>query len=213
MNILFDLDGTLTDPYEGITKCIEYALVTLGRPSPARSNLKWCIGPPLRNSFATLLDTDDERLKDRAVAIYRERFNESGFFENEVYQGIPEALESLQHYGHTLYVATSKPHVFAKRILAHFGLQRHFKGVYGSELDGTRSDKTSLLSYLLEKEAIDSSQTSMVGDREHDMVGANANGVNCYGVLWGFGIRSELETSGAFASVKKPGELIPLFNK
>jgi len=117
MNILFNLDGTLTDPYQGITRCISHALVTLGRPSPPRMSLRWCIGPPLKNSFATLLATDDDNFVKEALTIYRERFGSVGLFENEVYEGIPETLEALQKMGHMLYIATSKPSVYAERII------------------------------------------------------------------------------------------------
>ena len=153
MNLLFDLDGTLTDPFTGITKCISYALDMLGRKLPPRESLRWCIGPPLKDSFAKLLASDDDVLTEKAVAFYRERFGTVGLFENEVYDGIPEVLEALQKNGHTLYVATSKPVVYAERIIDHFGLHRHFKWTFGSELDGTRSDKTSLISHILQTPA------------------------------------------------------------
>ena len=151
MNLLFDLDGTLTNPFAGITKCIGYALDMLGKQSPPRESLRWCIGPPLKESFAKLLASDDGAIIAKAVAFYRERFSTVGLFENEVYDGIPEALEALQKNGHTLYVATSKPAVYAERIMAHFDLQRYFRSVFGSELDGSRSDKTSLISHILKR--------------------------------------------------------------
>ena len=117
MNLLFDLDGTLTDPYQGITGCISHALASLGRPPPPQAKLRWCIGPPLKNSFAKLLASDDDKLAEKALAIYRERFGSVGLFENEVYEDIPEALAALQETGHMLYVATSKPKVYAKQII------------------------------------------------------------------------------------------------
>lgn len=212
MNLLFDLDGTLTNPFTGITKCIGYALNMLGRESPPRESLHWCIGPPLKDSFAKLLTSDDDAITEKAVAFYRERFSTVGLFENEVYGGIPEALESLQTKGHTLYVATSKPAVYAERIIAHFDLQRYFKCVYGSELDGTRSDKTGLISHILKRELIAPSETSMIGDRVHDIVGAIENGIYGFGVLWGYGTKDELENSGARAFFKTPQELVTAFN-
>ena len=212
MNLLFDLDGTLTNPFSGITKCIGYALDMLGKQSPPRESLHWCIGPPLKESFAKLLASDDDAITAKAVAFYRERFSTVGLFENEVYDGIPEALEALQKNGHTLYVATSKPAVYAERIMAHFDLQRYFKCVFGSELDGTRSDKTSLISHILKREWIAPSETSMVGDRVHDIVGATQNGVYGFGVLWGYGTKDELENSGARALFKTPRELDTAFN-
>jgi phosphoglycolate phosphatase len=189
MNLLFDLDGTLTDPFTGITKCISYALNMLDRKLPPGESLRWCIGPPLKDSFAKLLASDDDALTERAVAFYRERFGTVGLFENEVYDGIPEVLEALQKNGHTLYVATSKPVVYAKRIIDHFGLHRYFK-------------------CILQRELIAPSETSMIGDREHDIIGAKENGIYGFGVLWGYGTKDELENSGAHAFFKTPRELV-----
>ena len=207
MNILFDLDGTLTDSYQGITRCFGFALSALGRIAPPQEDLKWCIGPSPKDSFAKLLDTDDEKLIEKALSIYRERFGSVGLFENEVYEGIPETLSALVEKGHMLYVATSKPVVYAKQIIEHFGLQRYFRTIHGSELDGTRSDKTSLISHILQSEGLTSFETLMVGDRKYDMLGAKANGVKGLGVLWGYGTRDELEASGAFTCIRHPSEL------
>lgn len=169
--------------------------------------MKWCIGPPLKNSFAELLGTADDKLTEEAIHIYRERFSSIGLFENEVYKGIPDALKTLHENGHTLYVATSKPTVYAKQIIGHFDLQQYFKTVHGSELDGTRSDKTNLISHILHSERIISSDTLMIGDRKHDMIGAKANGVCGVGVLWGNGTRDELHATGAHACISQPMEL------
>jgi len=212
MNLLFDLDGTLTDPYPGITKCISHALRMMGRQSPPRESLTWCIGPPLKSSFAQLLGSEEDALTEKALSIYRERFGAVGLFENKVYKDIPEVLKTLQKNDHTLYVATAKPTVYAVRIIDHFGLSRYFKAVYGSELDGTRTDKTSLLSHILKNESITSSETIMIGDRKHDIIGAKANGIPGFGVLWGYGTKEELETSGAYTCIKTPRELITAFN-
>jgi phosphoglycolate phosphatase len=208
MNLFFDLDGTLTDPFEGITKCIVHALVKLGRPAPCQESLRWCIGPPLKNSLATLLASDDDQLAEKALAIYRERFGLVGLFENEVYKDIPDVLGVLKEMGHSLYVATSKPTVYAERIVNHFGLRGYFKGIYGSELDGTRTDKTSLISHILQRESIASSETFMIGDRKHDMIAAKVNEVFGLGVLWGYGTREELEASGAYLCITQPRELV-----
>jgi phosphoglycolate phosphatase len=212
MNILFDLDGTLTDSFEGITKCIAHALTKLGRPTPPPESLGWCIGPPLKKSFTRLLDSQDDAMAEQALALYRERFGSVGLFENELYEDIPQVLETLKNTGYDLYVATSKPGVYAKRIIQHFGLDKFFKGIHGSELDGTRTDKTSLIAHVLEMESLSADATVMVGDREHDMIGAKANGVPCLGVLWGYGTREELEASGAYACINRPGELIGMVN-
>lgn len=207
MNLLFDLDGTLTDPFLGITRCIAHGLSTLGRPVPPPEHLRWCIGPPLKNSFSGLLDAEDDTLAEQALAIYRERFGSKGLYENEVYEDIPDTLKALETMGHDLYVATSKPTVYAKQILEHFGLHRYFKAIHGSELDGTRTDKTELIAYILRTQAIPSSESLMIGDREYDMIGAAANGVCGIGVLWGYGTIDELKASGARVCLGEPREL------
>lgn len=154
-----------------------------------------------------LLETDSENMAAAALTHYRQRFGTLGLFENTVYDGIPEALASLKASGHTLFVATAKPRVFAVRIIDFFGLGPLFKAIYGSELDGTRSTKSDLIAYLLKKEAIPASETVMIGDRSYDMAGARRNGVPACGVLWGYGTRTELEGAGARCCFKEPGEL------
>jgi len=150
--IYFDLDGTLTDPKPGITRSIQYALQRLDHPTiPTEDELTWCIGPPLRTSFVRLLG---DHTADRAVALYRERFSDIGLYENRVYDGIGEVLTTLRASGHRLFVATSKAHVFADRIIDHFGLRDHFEYVFGAELDGTRADKSHLLEYALKQAAV-----------------------------------------------------------
>ncbi len=194
--IYFDLDGTLTDPKPGITRSIQYALQKLGRPViPTEDELTWCIGPPLRASFAKILGGEGDA--DRAVSLYRERFADIGLFENAVYDGISEVLTALSQSGQRLFVATSKPHVFATRIVEHFGLRHHFEHVFGSELDGTRVDKSDLLAYALKIAAVDPAKTLMIGDRSHDMVGAGNNGMKGIGVIYGYGSRDELIGAGA----------------
>jgi len=212
MHLFFDLDGTLTDPFEGITRCIAHALAVMGRPCPPFAELRWCIGPPLRKSLAVLLGSDDENLVEETVSAYRERFGSVGLFENRVYEGIPEMLQTLSSFGHTLYVATAKPWIFAERIVDHFGLSGYFKGIYGCELDGERGDKTSLIAHILDAESIDSSETAMIGDREHDITGAKANRIPAFGVLWGYGTRAELEAAGARACFGNPREIPTAFN-
>lgn len=212
MNLLFDLDGTLTDAYSGITNSISHALEMLGRPSPPKEGLRWCIGPPLKNSFAKLLASDDEKLVDKALSIYRERYGKIGLFENKVYEGIPEVCEFLLENGHTLFVATSKPTVYAERIADHFGLRRYFENIYGSKFDGTRNEKIDLISHILKSESISSSDTCMIGDREHDMIGASTNGIRGIGVLWGYGTQEELESSGAHCCIEHPQALGSTFD-
>lgn len=190
--VLFDLDGTLTDPFKGITRSIQYALEKMGVGATAAEELRWCIGPPLWESFSVLLGTDDRGELDRAVGYYRERYTATGLFENRLIDGIPELLSALREAGAQLHVCTSKPHAYAGKIVDHFGLMPFFGTVYGSELDGTRSQKTELIAHILEVEKLSAGETVMIGDRKHDLIGANANGVSGIGVLWGYGSREEL---------------------
>lgn len=189
--ILLDLDGTLTDPKSGITNSIRYALTKLGRSCPAATELEWCIGPPLQKSFMQLLDTADTALADSAVLQYREYFAKTGIFENQVYPGIVDALDKLSSSGYSLMVATSKPQVFAEKVLQHFHIAGFFQRVYGSELDGTRSDKSDLIRYILDQENIAASDAIMIGDRKHDVIGARANSVHSAAVRWGYGTPAE----------------------
>jgi len=205
--IYFDLDGTLTDPKPGITRSIRYALQKLDHPTmPTEDELTWCIGPPLRASFVRLLGA--ETSADLAVSYYRERFSDIGLYENGVYDGIGDVLTSLCASGHRLFVATSKPHVYAERIIDHFGLRDHFERVFGSELDGTRVDKSHLLEYALKQASVDPSKTLMIGDRSHDMVGAVNNGMKGIGVLYGYGSRDELLAAGAHHVCATPGAIL-----
>ncbi len=206
--ICIDLDGTLTDPQLGITRCIRYALEKLGRPVSGDTDLTWCIGPPLLGSFEQLLG--NRRDAARALAFYRERFGEVGLLENEVYGGIPEALTALGESGARLFVATSKPTVYAKQIIEHFGLMPHFEDVLGSELDGTRADKTDLIGWLMQRKALAVTTTIMVGDRSYDIVGARNNGLRSIGVLYGYGGRDELVEAGADKLCRQPDELAGL---
>jgi phosphoglycolate phosphatase len=210
--IYFDLDGTLTDPKPGITRSIQYALRKLDHPTiPTEDELTWCIGPPLRASFAKILGAEDHA--DRAVSLYRERFSDIGLYENAVYDGISEVLTTLSQSGQRLFVATSKPHVFATRIVEHFGLRHHFEHVFGSELDGTRVDKSDLLAYALDIAAVDPSNTLMIGDRSHDMVGAGNNGMKGIGVLYGYGSRDELIGAGALQVCATPQAILGCISK
>ena len=205
--IYFDLDGTLTDPKPGITRSIQYALQKLDHPTmPTEDELTWCIGPPLRASFVRLLGA--ETSADLAVSYYRERFSDIGLYENGVYDGIGDVLTQLCTSGHRLFVATSKPHVFAERIIDHFGLRDHFERVFGSELDGTRVDKSHLLEYALKQASVDPARTLMIGDRSHDMVGAKNNGMKGIGVLYGYGTRDELLDAGAHHVCATPGAIL-----
>ncbi|WP_456735381.1 MULTISPECIES: HAD family hydrolase [unclassified Bradyrhizobium] len=193
--IYFDLDGTLTDPKPGITGSIQYALKKLGKAVPSQDELTWCIGPPLHASLKALTGTD--ALADQALLLYRERFSDVGLYENALYPGIHDTLAALAATSARIFVATSKPAVYATRIVEHFGLKPYFERVFGSELDGTRVDKRDLLRYALAETEVDPRQAIMIGDRSHDVVGARTNGMTAIGVLYGYGNEAELRDAGA----------------
>lgn len=197
MDVLFDLDGTLTDPALGITRSLSHALQTLGHEPPDARSLLRFIGPPLTESFAVLMPDADADRRAEALQIYRRRFVEVGMFENVVYPDVPGGLANLIADGHRLWVATSKPRVYARQILEHFSLADHFAGIHGAELSGEYSDKTSLIRMLMAEAGLAAAATCMVGDRSHDIIGARRNGIVAIGVLWGFGSVQELEEAGA----------------
>ena len=194
-NILFDLDGTLTDPKEGITRCVQFALDQLDVTSPGVDQLDWCIGPPLRDSFSQLLNTKDGPLLDQALSHYRKRFSEFGIFENVIYPGVVPSLRRIKAARIFVFLATSKPKVFAKQILDYFNLSSFFDGVYGSELNGHLSDKGELVAHILDAENLDPKVTLMVGDRSYDIIGGKKNGIMTAAVSCGYGSREELVSS------------------
>jgi phosphoglycolate phosphatase len=205
-SLFFDLDGTLTDPRDGITRCVRYALDGLQVPAPTDGELTRWVGPPLHDSFRDLLGPDRDDLIARALSLYRERFGTVGMFENALYPGVFEGLDALAEAGKRLFVVTSKPTYFARPILQHFDLSRFFSGVYGSELSGERSDKADLISHVLRTEGIQPNDALMIGDRAHDIRGARQNDVKGIGALWGYGGREELTEAGAnhvYASVSE----------
>lgn len=212
-HLFFDLDGTLIDPKIGITTCLQYALKKLDVQVPDADELLWCIGPPLYRSFAELLHTTDERLIDTGVQFYRERYGVVGKFEATLYQGISATLQRLKSEGFHLYVATSKPRVFAEDILRHFEVAEYFTKVYGSELDGRLNEKTDLLAHALNAEGLASDACWMIGDRKHDVIGATANRMECIGVLYGYGSREELTNAGARHLAVTPGELCEIVSR
>ena len=211
MEVLFDLDGTLTDPERGITRCIAHALESVGRQSPPIDLLRRYIGPPsIRGTFAELLETEDECAIDTALACYRDRFVKVGMYENQVYADVPSGLEALRERGHRLWVATSKPEVYARRILEHFGLSSLFHNVYGSELSGERSDKGVLIAHILERERMDPAEVWMIGDRSHDILAGRANSTRTMGVLWGYGSEEELLSAKPDCVADSVGTLVAL---
>jgi phosphoglycolate phosphatase len=206
--LLFDLDGTLTDNYDGISRCVIHALEAMGCEPPDEVVLRGCVGPPLRQSFARLLSTDDGERIESAISLYRERYAAHGWSENALYPGIADALEALAAGGDHLLICTSKPQLYAKRIVAHFGLASLLHGVHGPELDGRLDDKRDLMAALLAMEQISPTQCVMIGDRSQDMAAARANNVAGLGVLWGYGTREELLSAGARALATRPEDLI-----
>lgn len=206
MNILLDLDGTLSDPGVGIVASLKFALSNMGERCPPDDDLVRFIGPPLHSSFASIFGHGSPKI-GMAVDLYRRRYSEKGIFENNVYPNVPAALEALDTLGAVLIVATSKPQAFAERIVEHFGFGRHIRAIYGSEFDGTRSDKSELISHVLKAQRISPESTTMIGDRSYDMVGAKAHGVFAVGALWGYGSREELLAAGASALCDAPAHI------
>lgn len=208
--LLFDLDGTLTDPKLGICTCVQYALKDFGIEEPDLDKLEPFIGPPLKESFMNFYDMSDEQA-EKAIAKYRERFQDVGLFENEVYAGIPEMLRDLSECGLTLAVASSKPTVFVKRILEHFGIAKYFKVVVGSELDGTRVNKDEVvreaLRQLFGDKPVERDKVYMIGDRRFDVEGARALGIESVGVAYGYGSVEELKEAKADYIVRSVEEL------
>lgn len=193
----------MTDPLPGISKSIQYAMRNLHRAVPTVEELTWCIGPPLQSSLEELVGAEDSQ---RALEYFRERFSDIGWQENEPYAGIHEVLAELRDAGRHLFVATSKPEIYARRIIDHFDMDPYFDAVFGSELDGTRTDKVELLQYACEQSSTTDVAT-MVGDRRHDVIGARANGMKVVGVAYGYGSVDELQQAGANTIVHRPREL------
>jgi phosphoglycolate phosphatase len=204
--IYFDLDGTLTDPKIGITRSIRYALIELGHHAPAEDELTWCIGPPLLPSLKMLTGRDDQA--ELALKLYRQRFSEIGIYENDVYPDIHDLLAVLHRSGRRMFVASSKPTVYVNRIVDHFEIRPYFERAFGSELDGTRTDKTELLRYALDQTGEDPAGAVMIGDRRHDMIGARNNRMTAIGVTYGYGSREELVEAGAHHVCLTPKALL-----
>lgn len=208
--ILFDLDGTLSDSGPGITNSVKYALDKYGIEVKDRRELFRFIGPPLVDSFMMFYGFSAEKALE-ITHVYREYYSVKGIFENEVYDGIEELLKKLQQVGKKVIVATSKPELFARKIIDHFGLTEYFEYVAGSNMNETRSYKDEVIAYALESCGItDLSKVLMVGDREHDILGAKKIGTDSLGVLWGYGDREELEKAGADYIAEKPQDVFEI---
>lgn len=198
--LLFDLDGTITDPKVGITTCVQYALEHFGIHEPDNDKLEPFIGPPLQDSFEQFYHMDAETAK-QAVAKYRERFQTVGLYENEIYDGMADLLKTLKEGGCRLAVASSKPTVFVKKILEHFDVVQYFDVVVGSELDGSRAKKEKVVQEALRqldpKGQVSSGQMVMIGDRYFDVQGAKAHHLDSIGVAYGYAAEGELQQAGA----------------
>ncbi len=209
--VLFDLDGVLTDSKEGITKSIQYALSTVGIEVSDLQSLERMIGPPLRETFAEFYQLQDERLH-QAILAYQERFADKGVYENRVYEGIEDLLKQLSNTRRKLFMATTKPTIFAQIIADHFQIDQYFTEIVGSNIDGTMVDKTSLIAKILnENKDVYKETTVMIGDRKHDIIGAKNNDIDSIGVCYGYGTLEEIKkakpTSIAM-TVKELGQLL-----
>lgn len=212
-NILIDLDGTLTDPKVGITTSARYGLAKVGHPIPESENIDWIIGPPLKASLAKLLGVDvQDVLAEQALLGYRERFAVTGLFENHVFEDVAQTLDALKHQGYRLFLATAKPEVYARQILDHFNLLPYFEYPYGSELNGERTNKGELIAYILEKEQLKPEECLMVGDCEHDILGARQNGIETIAVEYGYGSTAELDAAKPKARIAKFAEILKIVN-
>lgn len=207
-HILFDLDGTLTDPKEGIINSIQYALKRYGIKKEDHELFHF-IGPPLHVSFQELFGTEEKAFE--AVAVYREYFSAKGKFENFVYKGIPELLEQLKKRNKTLFVATSKPTIFAEQILEHFKIHHHFKKIIGSNLDGTHTEKKDIIQEVKNQiPLINPNDIVMIGDRKFDIIGAKHHRIDSVAVTYGYGTLEELEAETPQRIIHSVAELLEL---
>lgn len=203
--VFLDLDGTLIDPKPGITRSFQHALAQMGLPVPDQNDLTWTIGPPIRDSLLQL-GVSRPRL-DEAVHHYRDHYTGQGLLDCTVYPAVPDMLADLRSAGHSLCLATSKPLVFARRITRHFGLDTPMAMQFGSELDGTRDDKSDLLAHALQVTGAMPETCIMIGDRRFDVLGAQANGIATIGALWGYGGQAELNAAGVDMLAHNPADI------
>lgn len=210
--ILFDLDGTLTQSGEGITKSVQYALEKLGKPEPDLKKLEVFVGPPLLQQFMKYAGLDEETAV-KAVEYYRERYTDVGIFENRPYPGVEEMLEGLTRKGYILAVASSKPERFVRRILDHFHLTGYFQEIVGSEMNGGRTSKAEVIEEALSRLHMSGCRKDviMVGDKEHDVLGAREAGISCVAVSYGYGTEEELKNAAPLKTVHSAEEVLDFF--
>ena len=211
--ILFDLDGTLTESGEGITKSVQYALEKLGQPEPDLKKLEVFVGPPLLQQFMKYAGLDEETAV-KAVEYYRERYTDIGIFENEVYPGVEDMLDKLRGKGYILAVASSKPERFVKKVLDHFDLTKYFQEIVGSEMNGGRTSKADVIEEALDRlhMADHREQVVMVGDKEHDVFGARKAGLQCLAVSYGYGSEEELKNANPLKIADSAQEVLDFFS-
>ncbi len=207
--ILFDLDGTISDNSAGIIGGVKHALEYYGLEIPDDKTLNCFIGPPLTDAFEKYCGFTPETSPD-AVAKYREYFRETGIFQNEMYDGMTEVFTELKNSGKKLFIATSKPEEFANQIAKHFGIDGFFTFIGGATFDGTRGRKSDVIKYVIDKFGLDKKCTVMIGDRNHDILGAKEAGIDSIGVLYGFGDKRELEEAGADEIAETPRDIVRL---
>lgn len=208
LSLLFDLDGTLSDPVEGITKSVAYALEKLGHPVPELGQLTYFIGPPMHDAFMSFLDIDDWNYAHRAVTLFRERYTGLGITENKIYPGIRELLAECSSASEQMFIASTKPPEQSRRVIKFFEIETHFKQCYGAQLTGELANKVDLIKHVIESETLETKRSVMIGDTTFDMCGARENGMRAIGVSWGYGKPEELTAAGAERIVNSPNELV-----
>ena len=210
--ILFDLDGTLTESGEGITRSVQYALEKIGKPEEDREKLKVFVGPPLLEQFMNYAGLGEETAR-RAVEYYRERYKKQGIFENELYPGVEQMLQGLREKGFRLAVASSKPEYFVTQILEYFHINQYFEQIVGSGLDGSRSSKAEVIEETLARLQMSDHRQDvlMVGDRKYDVLGAREAGLSCLAVSYGYGSVEELEAAEPLKIVDSAEEILDFF--
>ncbi len=206
-NVLFDLDGTLTDPTEGIIRSMRYALDRLGRPQLEESELLGFIGVSIHPTFVKLLNSDEEGLIEEGIRFFRERQSEVGLFENKTYPGIIELLELLRESSYELYIVTNKPRIYTSRILKHFSLEQFFSGVFAPELDDYNPSKTKLIESALNNLNMEPNETVMIGDRKEDIIAGKTNGTVTTGVTYGYGSEEEIKDAAPDYICSSPREV------
>ena len=203
--LFFDLDGTVSNNFDGISRCLNFALKELGLRELSEAEVLPFVGPPFRESLPRVFPGIDT---EAALRLYRKRYQDKGWLENSLYDGMADAIRTLHLQGFTIALCTSKPRIFAERIISHFQLSRYFDGVHGPELDGKFDRKTDLLRHLVEHYKVVPTSAVMIGDRNKDVEAANYAGTQSLGVLWGFGSHDELQNAGAHRIIQNPDQLV-----